>query len=133
MIPVNDNDPVILSWAIPLLTDENKEFFQGFNVTISRTVFTTTLNQRRKRNIPSSDTLTIPIPPDQTSYTYNQTCPYDNSLTLCPYSEYCFSVVSLFAFKDTFIGASDSTSTTMCRNTEEAGEFTILKIVLYLM
>ena len=66
------------------------------------------------------------VGPDQTSYSYDQKCPYNDSITLCPYSEYCFSVVSLFAFKDTFIDASDSTSTVLCRNTTEAGEFTVL-------
>ena len=73
------------------------------------------------------------VGPDQTSYIYDQKCPYNDSFTLCPYSEYCFSVISLFAFKDTFIDASDSTSTILCHNTTEAGEFTILQFVPYLM
>jgi len=125
-IPVNDNDPVILRWNKPVLTEANNEFFQGYNVSVSRSVLTTTLNQRSKRNtnIPASDTQIIMVGPDQTSYIYDQKCPY---------SEYCFSVISLFAFKDTFIDASDSTSTILCHNTTEAGEFTILQFVPYLM
>jgi len=135
MIPVSDNDPVTLRWNKPNLTEESKEFFQGFNLSVSRSVLTTTLNQRSKgnTNVPPSDTQMIMVGPDQTSYKYDQKCPYNYAITLCPYSEYCFSVVSLFAFKDTFIDASDSTSTMMCHNTTEAGEFTILQIVPYLM
>jgi len=127
-IPVNDNDPVILRWNKPVLTVENKEFFQGFNVSISRSMLTKTLNQRSKRNtnIPASDTQIIMVGPDQTNYTYDQKCPYNDSFTLCPYSEYCFSVVSLFAFEDTFIDVSNSTNTTMCHITKEAGKCTIL-------
>lgn len=121
-LPVTDNDPVILRWTKPVLTPEDEEFFKGYNVSIGRSVFATGLGSRSKRNIPSSETQTVTLGPDETSYNYNKTCPYDDSLTLCPYSEYCFSVVSVFAFGDTPIDASDPALTRMCNDTGEAGE-----------
>ena len=65
------------------------------------------------------------------SYNYNISCPYDNNLTLCPYSRYCFSVVSVFEFSSTPIDASDPTLARRCTDTNEAGELTIFEIVLY--
>ena len=89
------------------------------------------MSQRKKRNTLVSDSQTISLGPDVTSYTYNASCPYSDSLTLCPYSQYCFSVVSVFEFRGTPIDVSDSTLTTMCTNTSEDGEFTIFETVLY--
>ena len=128
MLPNNNNDPVILSWTKPELTDDNKEFFQGYDVSFSHTVLETTLSERRKRNILASDSQATRLGPDVTSYTYDESCPYSNSLTLCPYSQYCFSVVSVFEFEGTPIDVSDSTLTTMCTNTSEAGEFITILI-----
>ena len=131
MLPVTDNAPVILSWTRPNLTDNNSEFFQGYNVSFSRTVFVTTLSQRSKRNIPATESQTVTLLPNETSFTYDDRCPYNDSLTLCPYSQYCFSVISVFNFGGTPIDASDPALARMCTNTSEAGEFTIFKIVLY--
>ena len=58
-------------------------------------------------------------------------CPYSDSLTLCPYSQYCFSVVSVFEFRGTHIDVSDSTLTTMCNSTDEAGELIMFETILY--
>ena len=127
-LPDNNNDPVILSWTKPVLTDDNREFFQGYNVSFSRNIFRTTLSQRRKRNTLASESNTTRLGHDVTSHTFSILCPYSNSLTLCPYSQYCFSVVSLFEFRGTPIDVSDSTSTTMCNSTYEAGEFAIFEI-----
>ena len=94
-------------------------------------MFNTTLSQRSKRNIPATESQTVTLGPDETSFTYNDTCPYNNSLTLCPYSQYCFSVISVFEFGGTPVDASDPTLGTRCTDTSEAGEFTIFEIVLY--
>ena len=131
ILPDNNNDPVILSWTRPELTDDNREFFQGYNVSFSRAVFDTTLSQRSKRNIPATESQTVTLGPDETSYNYNISCPYDNNLTLCPYSEYCFSVISVFEFRGTSIDASDPTLARECIDTNQTGEFTIFEIVLY--
>ena len=93
----------------------------------------TTLNQRKKRNTLASDSQTVRLDPDVTSYTYDESCPYSNSLTLCPYSQYCFSVISVFEFEGILIDVSDLTLTTMCTNTSEDGEFMIFETVLYLI
>ena len=130
-LPDNNNDPVILSWTKPELTDHNREFFQGYDVSFSRTVLQTTLSQKRKRNTLTSDSQAIRLSPDVITYTYNGRCPYSDSLTLCPYFQYCFSVVSVFEFRGTPIDVSDSTLTTMCTNSSEAGEFMIFESVLY--
>ena len=74
---------------------------------------------------------TVRVGPERTSYSYNISCPYNSSLTLCPYSRYCFSVVSVFEFRGTPIDASDPTLAMMCNDTSEAGELIILEIVLY--
>ena len=74
---------------------------------------------------------TVSLGPETTSFTYTRRCPYHDSLTLCPYSQYCFSVISVFEFRGTPIDASDLVLATMCTDTNEAGEFTILEIVLY--
>ena len=124
-LPNNNNDPVILSWTKPVLTDDNREFFQGYDVSFSRTVLQTTLSQRRKKNTLASESQTIRLGPDVTSHTFSILCPYNSSITLCPYSQYCFSVVSVFEFRGTPIDVSDSTLTTMCNITDEAGEFII--------
>ena len=131
VVPSSDNDPVILSWTKPVLTNDNREFFQGYDVSFSRAVFQTTLSQRRKRNTLSSESQTIRLGRDVTSHTFSILCPYSDSLTLCPYSQYCFSVVSVFEFRGTPIDVSDSTLTTMCNSTDEAGEFVIFESVLY--
>ena len=133
ILPDNNNDPVILNWTRPELTADNREFFQGYNVSFSRAVFNTTLSQRSKRNIPATDSQTVSLGPDETSYNYNISCPYDNTLTLCPYSGYCFSVISVFEFRGTSIDASNPELARMCTDTSEAGEFTIFEIVYTLM
>ena len=92
------------------------------NARRTHTVFIATLSQRRKRNIPASESQTVKLGPNETSYTYNDNCPYSDK-TLCPYSQYCFSVVSIFAFRGIPIDASDPTLTAMCTNTTETGEF----------
>ena len=89
------------------------------------------MSQRSKRNTLASGSQTISLDPDVTSYTYNESCPYSNNFTLCPYSENCFSVVSVFEFRGTPIDVSDSTLTTTCTNTSEDGEFTMFETVLY--
>ena len=94
-------------------------------------MFDTTLSQRSKRNIPATDSQTVTVGPERTSYNYNISCPYDNTLTLCPYSGYCFSVVSVFEFRGTPIDASDPNLARMCGNTSEAGELIIFEIILY--
>ena len=129
MLPVNDNDPVILSWTEPGLTDSNREFFQGFDVSFSRIVLNTTLSQRRKRNTLASESQIIRLGPNETSYTYSDSCPYSDN-TLCPYSQYCFSVVSVFEFRGTPIDTSDPTLTTMRTTTSEAGEFIMFTVIL---
>ena len=91
----------------------------------------TQLSQRRKRNTLGSESQTVELGPDATSHTFSILCPYSDSLTLCPYSEYCFSVVSVFEFRGTPIDVSDSTLATMCTNTSEAGELIIFETVLY--
>ena len=113
------------------MTDDNREFFQGYDVTFSGTVFQITLSEKRKRNTLASETQTIKLGIAVTSYTYNESCPYNSSVILCPYSQYCFSVVSVFELRGTPIDVSDSTLTTMCTNTSEAGEFIIFETVLY--
>ena len=131
MLPNNNNDPVTLSWSKPDLTDDNKGFFQGYNVSITRTVFNTTFSQRRKRNIPPSESQTIRLGLNDTNYTYNDSCPYSDR-TLCPYSQYCFSIVSIFAFRGIPIDASDPTLTARCTNTTESGELIIFVYTLML-
>ena len=130
-LPDNNNAPVTLSWTEPVLTDNNTEFFQGYNVSFSRNVLETELDQRRKRNIQGSESQTVELGRDATNYTFSILCPYNSSVTLCPYSQYCFSVVSVFEFRGTPIDVSDSTLTTMCNSTDEAGEFVIFETVLY--
>ena len=71
------------------------------------------------------------VGPQATSYSYNISCPYNSSLTLCPYSRYCFSVISVFEFGGTPIDTSDPTLAMMCIDTSEAGELTILEIILF--
>ena len=129
MLPVNDNDPVILSWIKPDLTDDNIKFFERFDVSISRAVLNTTLHQRRKRIIQPSESQTIRLGPNETSYTYNDICPYSDS-TLCPYSQYCFSVVSIFEFEGIPIDTSDPALTARCFTTSEAGKFIMFTIIL---
>ena len=99
------------------------EFFQGYDVGFSRDVFQTTLYQRGKRNTLASETNITRLGPDATSHTFSILCPYNDSVTLCPYSQYCFSVVSVFEFRGTPIDASGSILTMMRNTTEEAGEF----------
>ena len=130
-LPDNNNDPVTLSWTKPALTNDNREFFKGYDVSFSRDVFQTTLSQRSKINITESESSTTRLGPHATSHTFSIICPYSYSLTLCPYSQYCFSVVSVFEFRGTPIDVSDSTLTTMCTNTSEAGEFIVLATVQY--
>ena len=89
------------------------------------------LYQRDKRNTLASETKITRLGPDATSHTFSILCPYSDSVTLCPYSQYCFSVVSVFEFRGTPIDVSDSTLTTMCTNTSKDGEFTIFETVLY--
>ena len=129
MLPVNDNDPVILSWIKPDLTDDNMKFFERFDVSISRTVLNTTLHQRKKRNTLTSESQIVMLGPNETSYTYNDSCPYTNS-TLCPYSQYCFSVVSIYEFEGTPIDISDPDLTARCTTTSEAGKFIKFAIIL---
>ena len=128
-LPDNNNDPVILSWTKPILTNDTREFFQGYDVSFSRNVLQTMLYQRGKRNTPESETV-IRLDPDATTHTFSIQCQHSD-VTLCPYSQYCFSVVSVFEFKGTPIDVAGSTLTTMCTNTSEAGKFTIIETVLY--
>ena len=121
-LPNSTKDPIILSWTKPVLTNENKEYFQGYNVTFSRTTLTPKLSERRKRNIPTFESKTVVLGPDDTTFIYNEKCPYNDSLILCPYSQYCFSVISVFAFKNIFIDVSNSSLTRMCTDTTEAGK-----------
>ena len=130
-LPVNDSDPVTLSWTKPVLTNDSREFFQGYDVSFSQNVFQTTLSERSKRNTQEPERNTIRLGTDATSHTFSMQCPYSDSLTLCPYSQYCFSVVSVFEFRGTLIDVSDPTLATMCTNTSEAGELIIFETVLY--
>ena len=91
------------------------------------------LSERSKRNIPASEIHTVRLGPNETSYTYTETCPYNDSLTLCPFSQYCFSVISVFAFKDTPIDASDPALARMYTNTSGAGKLQYLKLFCTLM
>ena len=119
--------PVMLGWTKPTLTDDNEKFFSGYNITINRTVLQPMLASRNKRqvDIPNSDSLIVPVDPDATSYTYNTPCPYMANVTLCPYSQYCFTVVSVFTFSGVFIDSSIPTP--MCTgNTAEAGKVSSL-------
>ena len=93
----------------------------------------TTLSQRRKRNTLASESQTIRLGADVASHTFSILCPYNSSVTLCPYSKYCFSIVSVFEFRGTPIDISDSTLTTMCNGTDEAGEFIIFEIFLVML
>ena len=123
--------PVMLGWTKPTLTDDNEKFFSGYNITINRTVLQPMLASRNKRqvDIPNSDSLIVPVDPDATSYTYNTPCPYMANVTLCPYSQYCFTVVSVFTFSGVFIDSSIPTP--MCTgNTSEAGKVSSLCNVL---
>ena len=130
----NPLGPVTLHWTKPDLTNDNKEFFSGYNITTTRAVLEPMLGSRRKRNvdIPNSDSQSVMVDPDATSYTYNTPCPYMTDVTLCPYSQYCFTVVSVFTFNNVFIDAS--TPTPMCiENTAEAGKITILHNIAFSM
>ena len=121
----DNNDPVILRWSKPGLTYDNREFFQGYDVSFSHNVLQTTLYQRGKRNTLASETNITRLGPDATSHTFSILCPYNDSVTLCPYSQYCFSVASVFEYRGIPIDVSGSTLTTMCDTTDEAGEFSI--------
>ena len=125
MLPDNNDDPVILSWTKPNLTNENREYFHSYNFTFSYMVFPIMFSQRSKRNLPATRSQTVTLGPDVTSYQYAKSCPHINSLTLCPYSQYCFSVISLYAFNGIHIDASDPAFATICTEPSEAGEFTI--------
>lgn len=83
------------------------------------------LSQRSRRSSPASRSQTVTLAPNVTSYQYTERCPHNNSFTLCPYSQYCFTVISLYAFNDIHIDASDPALTTICTEPSEAGEFTI--------
>ena len=89
----------------------------------------TTLSQRRKRNILTSESQIVRFGPNETSYIYNDSCQYHDS-TLCPYSQYCLSVISIFEFKDIPIDTSDLALTERCTTTDEAGEFIMFIIIL---
>ena len=125
-MPISDDNPfgpVTLSWTKPVLTDNNKEFFSGYNVTTTRTVLEPMLGSRKKRivDIPNSGSQSVMLDPNATSYTYNTPCPYITDVTLCPYSQYCFTVVSVFTFNNVFIDSS--VPTPMCTgSTAEAGK-----------
>ena len=87
------------------------------------------LSQMSKRNIPATnESQTITLGSDETSFTYADTCPHIDTLTLCPHSQYCFSVISLFAFKGIHIDASDPAVTAVCVDTNETGKFTIFVV-----
>jgi len=128
--PIPVDDPfglVTLNWTKPNLTDDNKEFFSGYNITITRTVLEPMLSSRKKRqaSIPNSASQNVMAGPDTTSFTYNTPCPYMADVTLCPYSQYCFTVVSVFAFNNVFIDSSIPTP--MCTgNTAEASKVSSL-------
>ena len=130
--PIPVDDPfglVTLSWTKPNLTDDNKEFFTGYNITINRTVLQQPMLASRKKRqasiIPNSDSQSVIVDPDATSYTYNTPCPYVSGATLCPYSQYCFTVVSMFTFSGVFINSSRPNP--MCTgNTAEAGKVSSL-------
>ena len=96
------------------------------NVSFSYVVFPIMLSQRSKRKVAATnESQTITLGPDEVNFTYADTCPHIDSLILCPYSQYCFSVITLFAFKGIHIDASDPAVTTVCIDTSETGEFTI--------
>ena len=130
---VNNDDPAILRWTKPNLTDDNREFFQGYDVSFSRAVFDTTLSRRRKRSVLATETQTQRIGPDETSYNYNISCPYNISFTLCPYSRYSFSVISVFAFGNIPIDTSNPELARVDISTDEAGEFIIFDMFCTLM
>ena len=130
---MNNNDSAILRWTKPNLTDDNREFFQGYDVSFDRAVLDTTLNERKKRNVLATETQTQRIGPDETSYNYNISCPYNTNFTLCPYSRYSFSVISVFAFGSTPIDTSNPEFARVDISTDEAGEFTIFEIFCTLM
>ena len=135
-MPIPDGNPfgpVTLSWTKPVLTDDNKEFFSGYNITTTRIVLEPMLSSRKKRivDIPNSDSQSVMLDPDNTSYTYNTPCPYMTGATLCPYSQYCFTIVSVFTFNNVFINASIPTP--MCvDSTAEAGKiaFNVINYVV---
>ena len=128
---VNNNDSVVLRWTPPNLTDENREFFQGYDVSFDRAVLDATLSGRRKRNVLATETQTERIGPDETSYNYNISCPYNTSFTLCPYSRYIFSIISVFAFGNIPIDTSELASVDI--RTNESSEFTIFEIFCTLL
>ena len=130
---VNNNDPAVLRWTVPNLTDENREFFQGYDISFDRAVLDTTLSGRRKRNVLATETQTERIGPNETSYNYNISCPYNISFTLCPYSRYSFSVISVFAFGNTPIDTSNPELARVDIRTDEAGEDTIFEMFCTLM
>ena len=88
-------------------------------------VFPITFSHRSKRDSPAIISQTITLGPDVTSYQYAKKCPHIKSHTLCPYSQYCFSVISLYAFNGVHIDASDPALNTICTEPNEAGELTI--------
>ena len=94
-------------------------------------MFEITLSQRSKKNILALDNQAIRLGPGVTSYTYSDRCLYSDGLTLCPYCQCCFSVVSVFEFEGIPIEISDSTLSTVCTNTSENGEFIIFESALY--
>ena len=96
-------------------------------------MFNTTLSQRNKRNIPATESQTVTLGPDETSFAYTERCPYHDSLTLCPYSQYCFSVISVFGFIEALqlMPQIQHLLQGLLIATSEAGEFTIFEIVLY--
>ena len=128
---VNNSDPAILRWTKPNLTDDNREFFQGYDVSFDRAVLDTTLSGRRKRNVLATETQTQRIGPDETSYNYNISCPYNTSFTLCPYSRYIFSVISVFAFRSIPIDNSELASVDI--RTNESSEFRIFEMFCTLL
>ena len=115
----------MLGWTKPNLTDGNREFFSGYNITINRTLLQQPMlaSSRKKRqiNMLNSDSQSVMVDPDATSFTYNTPCPHMADVTLCPYSQFCFTVVSVFTFSGLFIDSSIPTP--MCTgNTAEAGK-----------
>ena len=131
ILPENDDDPVILTWTKPNLTDDNREFFHGYDVSSSRYLNNPALSGRKKRSIPATETQTVRLDPDETSYMFNIYCPYSSNMTFCPYSLYSFSVVSLFEFRGTPINTSDPMLSTIYHNSmSEAGEFITFQIIL---
>ena len=88
-------------------------------------MFPTVLSQKSKRNTLEAESQTVSLGRDESRLTYTDRCPFYDSFTLCPFSWYCFSVISVFEFRGTPIDASDPALTTRCTDTNEAGEFTI--------